>query len=295
MPGAGHLNLHDTPAAVAVQQPVLNRTYTDANGNLNLVGASTRARLSEPPFADWFDKNYADYTIDTVTANRLKPLLKDKQFLIFMGTWCGDSRREVPRLYKLLAYCGVNEQQIRLVNVSNRDSVYKQSPDHEERGLYIFRVPDLLVYDRQREIGRIVESPVKTVEQDLLAIVEQHNYVPRYPGMAHLIGLFQTQWKPTAASYEQAAAQLRPLVRHWGELASLGRVLLAGGDTDRAIDALRIGTILFPEEPAAFHELATAYVKKGNKQAARECCEIVLQLQPGHMQAMTLLEQLYKQ
>ncbi len=24
-----------------------------------------------------------------------------------MGTWCGDSRREVPRMYKILDYCQV--------------------------------------------------------------------------------------------------------------------------------------------------------------------------------------------
>jgi hypothetical protein len=128
-------------------QPVrLDYEVKDNNGQLVLLGKGTRARMTQAPYATWFNRNYSDYKIDTATADALKPLLKGKQFLIFMGTWCGDSRREVPRMYKLLDYCGVPASHIQLVHVSNHDSAYKQSPTHEESGLNIHRVPDLLVY-----------------------------------------------------------------------------------------------------------------------------------------------------
>jgi hypothetical protein len=97
-----------------------------------------------------------------------------------MGTWCGDSRREVPRMYKILDYCGVKASQIQLVNVSNSDTAYKQSPGHEEKGMDIRRVPDLLVFNNNREQGRIVESPVVSLEKDLLSIVSGAPYEPRY-------------------------------------------------------------------------------------------------------------------
>lgn len=279
----------------AGQTPVLDRTYTDAAGNLHLLGLSTRARLTQAPFATWFDQYYNDYKLDTATAQQLKPLLKDKQFVIFMGTWCGDSKREVPRLYKLLEYCGVKSSQIRLINVSNVDSMYKQSPDHEEKGLHIFRVPDLLVYDNQVETGRMVESPVVSLEKDLLAIVQKQAYTPKYPGVAYLIQLFQSpQWNTTPGMHEQAAEQLRPQVKHWGELASFSRVMLTAGETDRAIDAMRIATLLYPGEAGAFLYLATAYVKKGNMPAAKTCCEKVLQLQPGNADALAFLKGLEK-
>ena len=57
--------------------------------------------------------------------------------------------------------------------LSNQDSVYKQSPAHEERGLEIHRVPDLDSIEKGREIGRIVESPVLSLERDLLAIASK--------------------------------------------------------------------------------------------------------------------------
>ena len=97
-----------------------------------------------------------------------------------MGTWCGDSRREVPRMYKILDYCQVNLSRIQLVNLNNSDTAYKQSPGHEERGLNILRVPTLLIYENGHEVGRLVESPVTSLEKDMLAIVTRQPYEHRY-------------------------------------------------------------------------------------------------------------------
>jgi hypothetical protein len=269
--------------------------YTDARGNLNLLGNSQRSSLQQAPFGDWFNKNYADYTIDSATAQQLKPLLKDKQFIIFMGTWCGDSRREVPRIYKILDYCGVKPSQIKLINVSNVDTLYKQSPAHEEKGLYIHRVPNLLVYDNKKEKGRVVESPVTSLEKDLLAITDGSAYTPRYPAAHYLVTLFSTS---SLASIEsdlaKPAAQLKPLVQRPGELTSFANLLMSTKDVDRAVVVYQINTMLFPAEVDPLNSLASAYVKKGDTAAAKSCCEKVLQIQPGNPQATALLAQLPK-
>jgi thiol-disulfide isomerase/thioredoxin len=169
-----------TPKMASQQAAPVNVEATDKRGNLILLGKSTRERLAQPPFNDWFTNNYAAYTIDSNTANQIKPLLKNKQFLLFMGTWCGDSRREVPRIYKILDYCQVRPSQVQLVTLSNSDTAYKQSPGHEERGLNILRVPTLLIFENQQEVGRVVESPVSTLEKDILAIVTGQPYEHRY-------------------------------------------------------------------------------------------------------------------
>jgi hypothetical protein len=145
-----------------------------------LLGKSSRERLAQPPFNDWYNKNYAAYTVDSTTANQTKPLLRNKQFLLFMVTWCGDSLREVPRMYKILDYCQVKLSRIQLVTLNNSDTAYKQSPGHEERGLNILRVPTLLIYENGHEVGRVVESPVTSLEKDMLAIVTRQPYEHRY-------------------------------------------------------------------------------------------------------------------
>ena len=169
-----------TPKIGTQQTQPVNIETIDKRGNLILLGKSTRERLAQPPFDVWYTKNFEAYTVDSSTANQIKPLMKNKQFLLFMGTWCGDSRREVPRLYRILDYCGVKPSQIQLINLNNSDTAYKQSPGHDERGLNIRRVPTLLIFENQREVGRVVESPITSLEKDIQAIVTGKPYEHRY-------------------------------------------------------------------------------------------------------------------
>jgi hypothetical protein len=64
--------------------------------------------------------------------------------------------------------------------VSNHDTLYKQSPEHEERGLNILRVPTLIVYDNNNELNRFVEYPVESIEKDLLKMLSRLPYKPNY-------------------------------------------------------------------------------------------------------------------
>src|SRR5207245_2056570 len=106
------------------------------------------------------------------------------------GTWCGDSQREIPRVFKLLNYLGIRSSQIELVTVNNSDSAYKQSPTHEERGLIIHRVPDLIIYHDQSELGRVVESPITSWEKDMLSILQGEAYTPNYKAVPWLAKMF---------------------------------------------------------------------------------------------------------
>lgn len=158
----------------------INQVAKDRNGNDMLLGCCTREALSREPFAAWFNDNYFNYKVDTSVTNQLKSFIDKKQFLIFLGTWCGDSKREVPRMLKVLDYCGIKPEQIKIVLVSNIDSLYKQSPNHEEKGLNILRVPTLIVYENNTEINRFIEYPVETLEKDLLKILNKQPYKPNY-------------------------------------------------------------------------------------------------------------------
>jgi thiol-disulfide isomerase/thioredoxin len=172
-----------TPKMANQQSQPVNREATDKKGNLILLGKCTRDRLAQPPFDVWYTKNFEAYTVDSNTTSQLKPLLRNKRFLLFMGTWCGDSRREVPRIFKILDCCEVKPSHIQLVTLNNSDTAYKQSPGHEEQGLNIRRVPTLLIFENQREVGRIVESPVTSLEKDILAIVTGGPYEHRYKNL----------------------------------------------------------------------------------------------------------------
>ena len=161
------------------QQPI-NQLTKDENGNDMLLGCCTREALNREPFAAWFNINYFNYKVDTSLIASLKQNMQRKQFLLFMGTWCGDSKREVPRILKVLDYCGVRDEQVKIVMVSNAENMYKQSPSHEEKGLNILRVPTLIVYENNTEINRLIEYPVESLEKDLLKILSRQLYKPNY-------------------------------------------------------------------------------------------------------------------
>jgi len=159
---------------------LLNQISKDSHGNDMLLGKCTRTALLQAPFADWFKPNYDSYVVDSFTCNFVKPLLAGKSMTIFMGTWCGDSRREVPRVLKMLDCCGFPMNDLALVMVSNNDSLYKKSPQHEEAGQNIVRVPTIIVEQKGAEIGRVIEFPITSLEKDLLTILRKEQYQPNY-------------------------------------------------------------------------------------------------------------------
>ena len=159
---------------------LINQISKDSRGNDMLLGKCTRAAFMQSSFSDWFNSNYASYTVDSFTCNFIRPLLAGKKITIFMGTWCGDSRREVPRVLKMLDCCGFPEKNLTLIMVSNKDSLYKKSPQHEEVGKNIVRVPTIIIEQNGNEIGRIIEFPKTSLEKDMLSILRKEKYEPNY-------------------------------------------------------------------------------------------------------------------
>ncbi len=266
---------------------------TASTSNHQLLGIHTKKDLQQAPFNEWFDKNYTDYTVDSFTANQLTPLLKNKKMELFMGTWCGDSKREVPRIFKILDYAGVSPSQIKMIMVDNHDSTYKQSPSHEERGKFIHRVPCLIVYDKNKEMNRIVEFPVLSLEKDLLSIVQAAPYQPNYRAAAYLFQLLnEKNIRDAAADSSALATTLKPLVSNSAELNSLGYTWMAAGEMDRALLAFTLNALLFPGNANVYDSLGEIHLKLNNKAAAKSYYTKVLELQPGNANAVKMLAQL---
>lgn len=164
----------------ASSQILINQLSKDSRGSDMLIGKCSRDALLQALFSDWFKPNYDSYVVDSFTCNFIRPLLADKSIIIFMGTWCGDSKREVPRALKMLDCCGFPMKNLTMVMVSNKDSLYKKSPQHEEAGKNIVRVPTIIIQQRGLEVGRIIEFPKMSLEKDLLSILRKENYQPNY-------------------------------------------------------------------------------------------------------------------
>lgn len=171
------------PVCAQEKSQYANIETKNSNGEVMLLGHCDWAMLKQGTYQSWFMPGFNAYQPDSIILQSIKPLLQGKQIEIFLGTWCGDSRREVPKMLKLLETAGCNISSVKLVFVSNAPDAYKQSPQHEEAGKDIKRVPTLIVYHDKKETGRIVEYPVVSLEKDLLAILRGEKYVPNYSTM----------------------------------------------------------------------------------------------------------------
>ncbi len=148
----------------------------DASGNL--VGYATKKDFQQEPFgSSWFNGTLRNYSTDKNTIEALKPYLKDVTIKAFMGTWCGDSKREVPKFYKILEETNFDEKQLSFVTV-NRE----KTANGLEKGHNIERVPTFIFYKKGKEIGRFVEHSVNnaSLEHDILQIVSEKGYKHAY-------------------------------------------------------------------------------------------------------------------
>ena len=141
-----------------------------------LLGPANEDGFKQEPFNTWYKSNYSDYKVDEALVEDLKSLSKDIEIKTFMGTWCEDSQRETPNFYKLLEAIKFKKKNHFLYAVS-RD---KTTPQQFEKDLNITNVPTFIFYKDGKEINRIVEYPIESLEKDMLNILSGKDYKHAY-------------------------------------------------------------------------------------------------------------------
>lgn len=150
-----------------------------------LVGPITLQDLKSASYKPWFENSYRTYTIDSTVIASIQSELTKYHILLFMGTWCGDSQREVPRIIKILEAAEFPMTQLKIIGLDRRKNYYKKSPGGEEWGLNILRVPTVLFLKEGKEINRIIERPNISLEEDIKAIITKMPYTPQLAKSVH--------------------------------------------------------------------------------------------------------------
>ncbi len=146
-----------------------NQTVSDEkSGNPIIVGAADVQGLKT--IGTWYEEEYALYTPDQTVLDSIQ-LFKDQlpDVFIVLGTWCGDSKEHVPHFYKIANMLNYPEDKIFMVAV-DRD---KKGGDFCLADFNITLVPTFIFTYKGEEIGRIIETPVKTLEQDMLGVLRK--------------------------------------------------------------------------------------------------------------------------
>lgn len=258
-----------------------------------LIGQCSKSVLLQNPYSNWFTKNYNAYKVDTPTATLLQPLLTNKTMEIFLGSWCGDTKREVPRILKILEVANMDTANIKLIFVNHTNEEYKMSNKGEENGKNIHHVPTFILYDDKKEIGRIVETPLESFEKDLITIISKTPYTPKYKALEQ----WQAKTKNIHSSIDEDALQnfakqLKPLTRHSGEFNAYGYVLLAQKKYAGAINVFKLNCLLYPNNTGILDSLAEGYYYSGDLTKAKEVYQKILDLKPNDEQAKKMLEKI---
>jgi thiol-disulfide isomerase/thioredoxin len=243
-----------------------------------LYGTITQDSLKQDPYKKWYGTNYIDYKPHALTIAELKKInLKDVSVKIFFGSWCGDSKREVPRFYKVMDTLGFNIKNIQLIALGTGDSLNKQSPTGEEKTLGIFRVPVFIFYKNGKEMNRINEYPAVSLEKDVLAIFKGDNYTPNYGSFATI-----NKWLNDGSLLDDnvnangLASQLRTKISGENELNSLGYLLLNHGLKKEALKVFKINYNLFPTSTNVRSSLGEGFLKNEDKAKAISFLELAL-------------------
>ncbi|QLG45329.1 TlpA family protein disulfide reductase [Costertonia aggregata] len=174
------LLLLSIPNVCSPQSEDLNLVTVDKNGREKLLGQVNKDAFMANSFKTWFSTGFDQYQVDSTTLEPIKKKFFEHHIKVFMGTWCGDSKREIPRFYKILEAIDFPKEQLQMIAVDNSKANYKKSPGGEEKGRNITKVPTFIFYNNGKEVNRIVESPIKSLEKDIVAIISGKKYIPNY-------------------------------------------------------------------------------------------------------------------
>jgi len=119
-------------------------------------------------FPDW-QEAAASYWPKQEVIEKLKSISYEIEIEVFLGTWCPDSKRNVSAYFKIMEM--VDNPLIQTIYIGLPKD--KESRQPFVKGKNIIAIPTFIILVNNQEKGRIIENPVKSLEEDLLEIINR--------------------------------------------------------------------------------------------------------------------------
>ncbi|MCE7053842.1 hypothetical protein LZF95_04060 [Algoriphagus sp. AGSA1] len=278
------------PSLLWAQTP---KTYINAAGDKHLAGEFELNFLrSDASFQGWYEENERLFELSGKNTD-WKNTFQNSEVEIYLGTWCGDSKRWVPQFVKLWTGIGLQESQLKFIALYDGEELYKQGPNGEEKGKSIHRVPTFIFKNEGKEYSRIVEYPVNDLETDLAQIALGHASKPNYRAATYLLELFESE--PLDSIYKNVQThfyKIYSLVGREKELNTLGYVFKHSDRLPEALLTFEINSAIFPYSPNVLHSYGEALMANKQNDRAIQLFTRVLELEPGNEIAARQLREL---
>lgn len=153
------------------EEPEMNKVIEHVEtGEPMLIGPVTvDGFLMVDEFAKVYTDIYESYQPDMDLLRLVNPRIKYSSVVIIMATWCQDSQEQLPRFMKVIEALEIPMENVQIIAVNH----LKDSEDNiDPINTYDLElVPTFIFFNRLGdEIGRIVETPEKTMEESIYQI-----------------------------------------------------------------------------------------------------------------------------
>lgn len=151
------------------------RVFESDRGKI-LLGEVIQADF--PRLLPGWDQEFADYVPAPKDVAVLAEVVDPVEIICVLGTWCSDSERQVPRFWKVLSEAANPNLELVMFSVGRtadekaRDVMVEIGFDESLRTTYnVELVPTFIFIRGEEELGRIIETPETTLEQDAAVIL----------------------------------------------------------------------------------------------------------------------------
>jgi thiol-disulfide isomerase/thioredoxin len=144
-------------------------TYTKEGNTVILNGIVTKYILQNDSSFNWYADNQKGYAPDTELTKAMEASKNNVKYVVFGGTWCGDTRFILPKFFKQQELSGVPDNNISFFAMNRSKKTLGNVGD----AFGITNVPTIIVMKDGKEIGRVVEyGKTGKWDADLAAILK---------------------------------------------------------------------------------------------------------------------------
>lgn len=105
-----------------------------------------------------------------LTQSHIKKFKEENyRFVLFSGSWCPTCILSLPKIMKLIAKFDLGKKEVEIYEVEPG----KSEPKNPIQKYNIHFVPTLLIYSGNVEIGKVIEYPSKSWEEDVAEILSK--------------------------------------------------------------------------------------------------------------------------
>ena len=164
-----YISLFLSSSQLFAQTP--NYMFDEKSGHEIIYGKCSVDHLKIGLFGNYFSLEYPNYIPNPDIIERINSIISESKNIrieVVLATWCGDSKDQVPRFFKIMDEISNSKIDVSEIICLDRN---KTAPDFDNEKYKIEKVPTFIIYHGEKEIGRIVETPKISLEEDLLQII----------------------------------------------------------------------------------------------------------------------------